>query len=388
MTEIDADPVALKKSSHPLARRPLLAAVAVCSVLLIGAIAMARSGAEQVAEESEANDEPILLGPADQAAEEVIRGMQKEEVPLYEQSLDGPALETPPYEPPLARIEKTAAEEQLEQALVAPSKIAFQTETAYQAPPAAHTPESANAPDLGYPAWPDLTALTGERDQPKYAQKAHFIRHGAEEWPDGTLQEGRKKPLTPYELKTGSVIPATMISGINSDLPGQILAQVSEDIYDTATGRHLLIPQGSKVVGTYDNEVAFAQNRALVVWTKLIFPDASEVNIEGMPGADPSGYAGFRDKVNRHVGRRIGAALMMTVFNFAYEATRRESQGPVGFQPESAVTAALGQSISELGKQMVEREMDVPNTLEIRPGYRFNVMVNKDIAFQSPYRRR
>jgi type IV secretion system protein VirB10 len=388
MTEIDADPVALKKSSHPLARRPLLAAVAVCSVLLIGAIAMARSGAEQVAEESEANDEPIALGPADQAAEEVIRGMQKEEVPLYEQSLDGPALETPPYEPPLARIEKTPAEEQLEQALAAPSKIAFQTETAYQAPPAAHTPESANAPDLGYPAWPDLTALTGERDQPKYAQKAHFIRHGAEEWPDGTLQEGRKKPLTPYELKTGSVIPATMISGINSDLPGQILAQVSEDIYDSATGRHLLIPQGSKVVGTYDNEVAFAQNRALVVWTKLIFPDASEVNLEGMPGADPSGYAGFRDKVNRHVGRRIGAALMMTVFNFAYEATRRESQGPVGFQPESAVTAALGQSISELGKQMVEREMDVPNTLEIRPGYRFNVMVNKDIAFQSPYRRR
>ena len=142
MTEIDADPVALKKSSHPLARRPLLAAVAVCSVLLIGAIAMARSGAEQVAEESESNDEPIALGPADQAAEEVIRGMQKEEAPLYEQSLDGPALEMPPYEPPLARIEKTPAEEQLEQALVAPSKIAFQTETSYQAPPAAHTPES------------------------------------------------------------------------------------------------------------------------------------------------------------------------------------------------------------------------------------------------------
>jgi type IV secretion system protein VirB10 len=241
---------------------------------------------------------------------------------------------------------------------------------------------------LGAPAWPDLTALTGERDQPKYAQKAHFIRHGAEEWPSGTLQSGRQKPQTPYELKTGSVIPAIMISGINSDLPGQILAQVSEDIYDTATGRHLLIPQGSKVVGTYDNEVAFAQNRALVIWTKLIFPDASQVELEGMPGADPAGYAGFRDKVNRHVGRRIGAALMMTVFNLAFEVTRRQSESPVGFQPQSAVTAAVGQSISELGKQMVEREMDVPNTLEIRPGYRFNVMVNKDIAFQSPYRRR
>jgi type IV secretion system protein VirB10 len=107
-----------------------------------------------------------------------------------------------------------------------------------------------------------------------------------------------------------------------------------------------------------------------------------------MPGADPAGYAGFRDKVNRHVGRRIGAALMMTVFNLAFEVTRREGETPVGFQTQSAVTAAVGQSIAELGKQMVEREMDVPNTLEIRPGYRFNVMVNKDIAFESPYRRR
>ena len=389
MTEVDSDPVALQKRSHPLAQRPLLAAVVVCSALVIGAIAMARSGAEHATEQSETDLEPVALGPADQAAEEVIRGLQEEELPLYEQPLDGPPLEIPPYAPPpLAQIDKTGAEEQLEQALVAPSRVEFQVPGPSQVPRSKETGEPVDAPDLGYPAWPDLSALTGDKDQPKYAQKAHFIRHGAEEWPSGTLQEDRKEPRTRYTLKTGSVIAATMISGINSDLPGQILAQVSEDIYDTATGRHLLIPQGSKVVGTYDNEVAFAQNRALVVWTKLIFPDASEVDLEGMPGADPSGYAGFRDKVNRHVGRRIGAALMMTVFNFAYEATRRETQGPVGFQPESAVTAAVGQSIAELGKQMVEREMDVPNTLEIRPGYRFHVMVNKDIAFQSPYRRR
>ncbi|NNE20588.1 MAG: hypothetical protein HKN10_19140, partial [Myxococcales bacterium] len=307
---------------------------------------------------------------------------------LYEQSLDGPALEAPPYEPSLARIEKTPAEEQLEQALSAPSKIEFHAPTSFEASPVSSESAPPETPDLGYPAWPSLEGLTAQKDQPKYAQKAHFIRHGAEEWPGGTLQDGRENPLTPYALKTGSVIPATMISGINSDLPGQILAQVSEDIYDTATGRHLLIPQGSKVVGTYDNEVAFAQNRALVVWTKLIFPDASQVNLEGMPGADPSGYAGFRDKVNRHVGRRIGAALMLSVFNFAYEASRQQTQNAIGFQPQSAVTAAVGQSIAELGRQMVEREMDVPNTLQIRPGYRFHVMVNKDIAFKSPYPRR
>ena len=131
MTEIDADPVALTKSSHPLAQRPLLAAVAVCSVLLIGAIAMARSGAEHATDESGDDPEPITLEPADQAAEDVIRGMQKDQAPLYEQSLDGPALEMEPYAPPpLAHIEKSPAEEQLEQALVARSKIEFQMPTA------------------------------------------------------------------------------------------------------------------------------------------------------------------------------------------------------------------------------------------------------------------
>lgn len=388
MTEVDSDPVALQRSSRPLAQRPLLAAVVLLSALLLGAIAMARSGAEHATEDSEPRPEPISLGPADQAAEEVIRSMQNEETPLYEQSLEGPALQAPPYEPPLSHVEKTPAQEQLEQALVAPSRVEFQTGTSLQASPLSSASEAPESPNRDYPAWPSLDGLTVEKDQAKYAQKAHFIRHGAEEWPGGYLQDGRKPPLTPYELKTGSVIPAVMISGINSDLPGQIVAQVSEDIFDTATGRHLLIPQGSKLVGTYDNEVAFAQNRALVVWTKLTFPDASQVDLEGMPGADPSGYAGFRDKVNRHVGRRIGAALMMSVFNFAYEASRQQTQNTLGFQPQSAVTAAVGQSVAELGRQMVEREMDVPNTLEIRPGYRFNVMVNKDIAFQSPYRRR
>jgi len=135
--------------------------------------------------------------------------------------LDGPELEMQPYQAPaMARFEKTAAEEQLDAALVASSKIAFQTQSSFQEPSAGPEMDTPEASDMGYPAWPDLTGLTGERDQPKYAQKAHFVRHGAEEWPSGTLKNGRQKPMTPYELKTGSVIAVTMISGINSDLPG------------------------------------------------------------------------------------------------------------------------------------------------------------------------
>jgi type IV secretory pathway VirB10-like protein len=395
MIEVDDDPVALK-SSHPLARRPLLAAVTVGSALLLAAIAMARSGARKVQEESLPETETIVTGPAEQAAEEVIRGMEEKELPVFEQPLGGPALEEPEREayqpPPLADIEPSAAEEELKKALSAPSKIAFETQRSFTGPPTSAEEERADLPSMPSPpqspAWPSLADLGGGGDQSKYAQKAHFVRHGADDWPSGYLGGGRQSPLSPYELKTGSVIPAVMISGINSDLPGQILAQVSENIFDTATGRHLLIPQGAKLVGTYDNEVAFAQKRALVIWTKLIFPDASQVDLQGMPGADPAGYAGFKDKVNRHVGRRIGAALLMTVFNLGFEVTRQQSDAGLGNQTQSAVTSAVGQSIAELGRQMVEREMEVPNTLEVRPGYRFNVMVNKDIAFQSPYRAR
>ena len=146
---------------------------------------------------------------------------------------------------------------------------------------------------------------------------------------------------------------------------------------------------GGRVIGQVElNEVAFAQKRALVIWTKIIYPDASELELEGMPGADPAGYAGFKDKVNRHVARRIGAALLLTVFNLGAELTRQAGQTARGFQTESAVTAAVGQSVAELGREMVEKESEVPNTLQIRPGYRFHVMVNKDIAFKSPYPRR
>ena len=341
----------------------------------------------------------VTLAPADKAAEEAIRGLQDRERALYEQPLTGPELSgsddfpVEPYLSPRSEVDPSRAEEALRQALTSSSKIEMQhreriDDSAQPAEPHFGEESSHLGGGLRSAELEALHELAGGRDQPKYAQKANFIRHGAEDWPSGYLKGTRQGPLTRYELKSGAVIPAVMISGINSDLPGQILAQVSEDVYDTATGRYLVIPQGSKLVGTYDNEVAFAQKRALVIWTKIIYPDASQLELEGMPGADPAGYAGFKDKVNRHVARRIGAALLLTVFNLGAELTRQAGETARGFQTQSAVTAAVGQSVAELGREMVEKESEVPNTLQIRPGYRFNVMVNKDIAFKSPYPRR
>ena len=136
---------------------------------------------------------------------------------------------------------------------------------------------------------------------------------------DSTDGDGRwrlnsevKKPASPYTLQTGFVIPATLISGINSSLPGQIMAQVSQNIYDSPIGKHRLIPQGSRLVGTYASEVEFGQARVLVAWQRIIFPDGKTMDIGAMPGADGVGYAGFKDQVNNHYLRIFGSALIMS----------------------------------------------------------------------------
>ena len=129
------------------------------------------------------------------------------------------------------------------------------------------------------------------------------------------LRTGRAAPISPFEVKAGTVIPGVMISGVNSDLPGQLVAQVSENVYDTATGRYLLIPQGAKLVGTYDNSVTFGQRRILVAWRRIIYPDASSLDLGAMPGADESGYAGFKDKVDNHLLRLFGQAILLSIFS-------------------------------------------------------------------------
>lgn len=119
-------------------------------------------------------------------------------------------------------------------------------------------------------------------------------------------------PRTPFELRAGFVVPATLISGINSDLPGQIMAQVAQHVYDTPTGRHLLIPQGSRLVGTYSSDVAYGQARVLVAWQRIVFPDGKAMDIGVMPGADSAGYAGFNDQVNNHYFRTFASAFLMS----------------------------------------------------------------------------
>jgi type IV secretory pathway VirB10-like protein len=205
-------------------------------------------------------------------------------------------------------------------------------------------------------------------------------------------------PASPYTVMAGSVIPAVLVSGINSDLPGPILAQVAGSVYDTATGKYLLIPQGSRLIGAYRNASAYGQERVQIAWQRLIFPSTASMDLPQMPGADQSGFAGFTDEVNHHYLATFGTAALMSLISAGQMVGQMATfggggaYGPYGYyQPnqwamagETAGSAASGQ-FGSLGQQMIGNGLNRPPTIEIRPGYQFNVMVTEDLAFPGPY---
>ena len=202
------------------------------------------------------------------------------------------------------------------------------------------------------------------------------------------LNSAVQAPRTPFELRAGAVIPGVMISGIQSTLPGQIIGQVSQNVYDTATGKYLLFPQGTRVVGMYSNDVAYGQDSLMIAWQRLIFPDGKALDIGSMPGADSAGYAGFRDETNNHYARIFGSALMMSAVTAGVTYSQSQNQG-AGFysQPTagSVMSAALGQQLGEVTAQMIAKNLNIAPTLKIRPGYQFNIIVVKDLTFTKAY---
>lgn len=189
-----------------------------------------------------------------------------------------------------------------------------------------------------------------------------------------------QKPSSPYTLMAGSVIPASLITGLNSDLPGFVIGQVTEQVYDTVTGRHLLIPQGTKIIGRYDSVVVFGQKRALVVWQRLIRPDGSSLVIDNLPATDEGGYAGLEDKVDYHTWQLLKGIALATLLGVGTELSIGNEQGDL--------IAALRQSAQEntnrAGQSFVERQLDVQPTLTIRPGWPLRIIVHKDLVLE-PY---
>ena len=189
-------------------------------------------------------------------------------------------------------------------------------------------------------------------------------------------------PASPYVLQAGAVIPAALLTGLRSDLPGQVIAQVTQDIYDSPTGKVLLIPQGARLIGQYDAQITFGQSSALLVWTRLIMPNGRSIVLERQPGTDPEGHAGLEDEVDNHWGMLFKAAVLSTLLSVGAEAGTSDSENSL----VQAIRQGASQSFNQAGAQVVGRALNVQPTITIRPGFRATVLVTRDLVLE-PYPR-
>jgi type IV secretion system protein VirB10 len=186
---------------------------------------------------------------------------------------------------------------------------------------------------------------------------------------------------SPYAILAGTIIAASLITGLNSDLPGATIAQVTENVYDTVTGEHLLLPQGTRIFGKYDSIVAFGQKRALVVWTRLILPNGNSIAIENLPATDVAGYAGLEDEVDFHTWQLLKGVALATLLGVGTQISLGSNQGDL----VKAFQESIQQTTDRAGQRLVERELDVQPTITVRPGWRLRVIVSKDLVLK-PYR--
>ncbi|MCK1641227.1 TrbI/VirB10 family protein [Bradyrhizobium sp. 157] len=248
--------------------------------------------------------------------------------------------------------------------------------------PSAFRPQAADAgpsaADLARAAQ-TMVDRSSEIIPPSQARKLAFA--GAKADRETTNPHALKPAPSTYAVMAGSIIPASLVTGLNSDLPGATIGQVTENVYDTVTGEHLLIPQGTRLVGKYDSVVAFGQKRALVVWSRLILPNGNSIVIENLPATDVAGYAGLEDEVDFHTWQMLKGVALATLIGVG-------TQLSIG-NDESDLVKALRQSAQQTtnraGQRLVERQLDVQPTITVRPGWQLRVIVSKDLVLK-PYR--
>lgn len=199
-----------------------------------------------------------------------------------------------------------------------------------------------------------------------------------------TSQDRLAKPISPFVVQAGTIIPAALITGIRSDLPGQITAQVTENVYDTPTGRVRLIPQGARLIGIYDSQVSLGQSRVLLVWTRLILPNGRSIVLERQPGADAVGYSGLQDEVDNHWKELLGAAALSTLLAIGTEANSGTDANNTNSAIIQALRHGMGQSSNQAGQRLVQRNLNIQPTLMVRAGFSVRVIVTRDLRLE-PY---
>jgi type IV secretion system protein VirB10 len=244
--------------------------------------------------------------------------------------------------------------------------------------PAAAMPASAStAPET--PAGADAAHLNLDlaRDQNDQQRKLDFVNQAAARsiYNDHALQT----PASPYEVLAGTVIAASLLTGVNSDLPGMVTAQVTENVYDTVTGHTLLIPQGSRLIGSYDSVVAFGQSRALLVWQRIVMPDGSSIQIDNLPATDAAGYAGLEDEVDYHTWTLLKGIAMSTLLGVGGQVTFGGNQSNL----VEAIRESTAESTNEAGQRIVEKDINIQPTITVRPGWPLRVIVHKDLILRA-----
>jgi type IV secretion system protein VirB10 len=270
-----------------------------------------------------------------------------------------------------------AAEEAKRQRLAAARQAARSSPVIVQlaggpaaAPAALPEPAQAEVPgEQGTPA----------SDAPAVQQhKIEFARAGSD---DGVNPHQLSAAPSPWTLSAGTVVPASLITGLNSDLPGTVLAQVTENVRDSATGRTILIPQRARLIGSYDSVVAYGQRRALVVWTRIVLPNGSSIRLDNLPATDTSGFAGLADKVDSHTWALLKGIALSTLLGVGTQLSLGSSESDL----VRAIRESTQQNAAHAGDQITSRNLDVQPTIRVRPGWPVRVLVNKDLMLQ-PWR--
>nr|WP_085933447.1 TrbI/VirB10 family protein [Enhydrobacter aerosaccus] len=256
------------------------------------------------------------------------------------------------------------------------------TATAAQSPSPSTTPSSGRAPALSPASTASQNgsrlALDPDRDQNYQQRKLDFLNQRTEAgiYNPHSLQE----PVSPYQVLAGSVISASLLTGVNSDLPGLVVAQVTENVYDTVTGRTLLIPQGSRLVGSYDSVVAFGQKRALLVWQRIVMPNGTSIQIDNLPATDQAGYAGLEDEVDYHTWTLLKGVALSTLLGVGSQIGFGGSESDL----IRAIRESTQQSANQAGQRIVQKDLNIQPTITVRPGWPLRVIVHKDLVLR-PY---
>lgn len=217
-------------------------------------------------------------------------------------------------------------------------------------------------------------------DQNKKREHLEFYNQGANENTESIYKIEKLK--NPYTVLAGTIIPGVLINGMNSDLPGTILAQVSKDVYDTVTGEYLLIPKGTKIIGIYDTDTAFAQTRGAVIWQRLVLPNGDSMVLPNFAGIDKEGYAGFKDKKRSHYARVVWSSLLGAAAIGGLAAAADDNSDKNTFRENAA--QEMESNMSNVVNRIVDRNLNIAPTIIIRPGYKFNIIVDKDLILR-PY---